>query len=308
MSSAATMNDLFQSLEKLAYSRRVSTYTNLVFLTLLFYDHMITLEEEVEKIWPLPWRLPKFLFLFNRYLIPPAMLVNTAVTWLYTSKKCSFMMRWLGWPASFAIATVELMLIVRVLALYNDTKKVVVLLVVLFIANLAAFCAIGFRAGRQTIGIPGGQLFSGCVYKPPSFFYTQWIPVVIFESIIIGLTVYKALSYRRNIPALRVLARDSMIYFLIMFSFLMANLFFVRFSKGFLKGLWVKPTTIVACIAVARMSLNIREFSDEDKGTNHILSTENWASVRETTIGLNQTENSLDILTPQDESIVVTNR
>ncbi|KAG5731869.1 hypothetical protein E4T56_gene13796 [Termitomyces sp. T112] len=51
-------------------------YTNVAFLMLLIYDHIITFGDEVSRIWPLPWQLPKVSFLVNRYLIPPMLLFN----------------------------------------------------------------------------------------------------------------------------------------------------------------------------------------------------------------------------------------
>ncbi|KAG7091723.1 hypothetical protein E1B28_008124 [Marasmius oreades] len=46
-------------------------YTNLAFLVVLVYDHALTLHVEVDRIWKLPWKLPKLVFLFVRYLAPP---------------------------------------------------------------------------------------------------------------------------------------------------------------------------------------------------------------------------------------------
>ncbi|KAF9000469.1 hypothetical protein BDQ17DRAFT_674894 [Cyathus striatus] len=45
-------------------------YIYLGLLTLLFYDHLITFDVEVVRIWTLNWRVPKYLFIMNRYVIP----------------------------------------------------------------------------------------------------------------------------------------------------------------------------------------------------------------------------------------------
>jgi len=271
-------------------------YTTAAFLTILFYDHMITLDKEVETIWPLPWRFPKILFLINRYLIPPLMLVNVSVslTFAPTSKSCLFVFRWIGFPVILALVTVELMLILRVLALYPHNKKVLVLLVVLFIGNIIGFLVIGVHLVHQMTETqsPDRQIFSGCRRTPPPLLYTEWIPSVVFESVVIILTLYKALAYRRYIPALRVLARDSMIYFSIMFSFLMLNVLFARVIRDSLRGMWVQPATLVSCLAVARMTLNIRKLSSDHEVTDNILCTGNFQTTRgcDTTICPTDTE------------------
>jgi len=239
-------------------------YTGVAFLTILFYDHIITLDEERDKIWGLPWRLPKILFLVIRYVIAPAILFRVLFEKVHVQirKTCFFMMHWTASVALLAVITVWLMSILRVLALYSLDKKVLVFLVVLSIASVTAAVCVDIHALNEATAIPGGGMFSGCLLGIPSLIYAQWIPLACFESTILVMTVYKALTYRRSIPVLRVLARDSIIYFSTIVSFLMANLFFTRFAKGFLKELWFEPSIVVGCIAVARMTLNIREFSD----------------------------------------------
>jgi len=185
------------------------------------------------------------------------------------------MMDWTAGVALLAVITVWLMSILRVLALYNRDKKVLVFLVVLFIASVTATVGVAIAALNGATAFPGGQKHSGCLFNFPLFFYAQWIPLTCFESTILVMTVYKALTYRRSIPVVRVLARDSIIYFSAIVSVLMANLLFIRFAKGFLKELWFEPSIVVGCIAVARMTLNIREFSEgkERQETENPLST-----------------------------------
>ncbi|KIM89581.1 hypothetical protein PILCRDRAFT_1925 [Piloderma croceum F 1598] len=50
---------------------KTNNYLRVVFMTLLLYDHAITLDKEVEWIWTLRWRLPKIAFFLNRYVICP---------------------------------------------------------------------------------------------------------------------------------------------------------------------------------------------------------------------------------------------
>ncbi|KII90653.1 hypothetical protein PLICRDRAFT_39234 [Plicaturopsis crispa FD-325 SS-3] len=53
---------------------RTTQYIHLSSLSLMVYDHALTFAREKEYIWSLPWRLPKVLFIFSRYLISPALL------------------------------------------------------------------------------------------------------------------------------------------------------------------------------------------------------------------------------------------
>jgi len=55
---------------------RTINYVTAVSLGLLLYDHTITLDKEVEWIWTLKWRLPKIVFIFNRYVITLLLLME----------------------------------------------------------------------------------------------------------------------------------------------------------------------------------------------------------------------------------------
>ncbi|TFK61647.1 hypothetical protein BDN72DRAFT_849481, partial [Pluteus cervinus] len=218
---------------------------------LMVYDHFITFDLEVERIWTLPWRLPKYLFLINRYIVPPTLF-------------CAFVAKWTTWPTILSLGTVELMLILRVVALcrlsfligpFQSGSSVV-------LAELVAFMTLWVFIMKGTTGSPGGDLYGGCLYAAPSFFWLGWLPPVCFESVIIVLTIRKVLKFKAQTPpALNVLARDSLIYFLSMFSILLANLLIARFGRGFLGALLLVPSSVVACVGAARMTMNIREFT-----------------------------------------------
>lgn len=42
----------------------------------MFYDHMLTFEDEVQLIWKARTTLPKMLFLFNRYAVPLVLIIK----------------------------------------------------------------------------------------------------------------------------------------------------------------------------------------------------------------------------------------
>jgi len=97
--------------------------------------------------------------------------------------------------------------------------------------------------------------------KGPAIDATYWIPFVIFDGIVIILTMYKIFSYRDGMnPTIRLLARDSIVYFIIMFATLLFNLLF-PVGKG---TVLILPAEYIACTAVARMMMNIRGLVFDD--------------------------------------------
>ncbi|KAJ7864435.1 hypothetical protein B0H14DRAFT_2736275 [Mycena olivaceomarginata] len=230
----------------------------------MVYDHAITFDTEVDRIWTLKWRPPKVLFLINRYVVPPMLILVPAIYNLPESL-CIFIAKWTSWPTIVSLATVEIILMIRVFAISH--RRFASFLVGLFICEMIAWITLSSVILTKTTGAPGGSLFPGCLFSAPKYFFAAWIPPVVFESIIILITVYYLSAYewsKKVNSTLRILARDSMIYFLIMFSVLLANLFIARFGRDFLGSLLIAPSSVIACVGAARMMMNLREISAED--------------------------------------------
>jgi len=100
---------------------------NAAFITLLLYDHAITLDKEVEWIWTLRWRLPKILFITNRYPITVLLLLTVIPEYAYPIfvPFCKVHLGlWLLVPL-LNFGAVELLLIIRVCSLYGNSKVTV---------------------------------------------------------------------------------------------------------------------------------------------------------------------------------------
>jgi len=87
-----------------------------------------------------------------------------------------------------------------------------------------------------------------------------------FDGILLTLALVKAFAFRGNFnPTIRLLARDSVLYFVLMFACLVVNL-----AAG-LPGLNIPvviPAEWIACIAVSRMMMNIRSLVFDDSGSS----------------------------------------
>ncbi|KAJ6521040.1 hypothetical protein B0H19DRAFT_1204302 [Mycena capillaripes] len=191
-------------------------YTNIAFLAWMVFDHAITFEAEVARIWTsTPVATPKVLFLINRYVVPPMLMFP--VIFDLPESLCTFIAKWTAWPTILSLATVEIILMLRVFA----------------ICEMIAWVTVSSIIMHETTGVPGGSLFPGCL-----------IPPVVFESTIVIITLYYLTAYewsRKINVTLRVLARDSMIYFLIMFctSGINRQLLIARFGRDFLGSLFI---------------------------------------------------------------------
>lgn len=177
---------------------------------------------------------------------------------------CNFIIKWTSWPTILSLGAVDIMLVIRVLAIYGYKKKIIWLLSTLYAVTLIPWITLAILLLTKTTSTPSeGTLFTGCLDSAPSYFFAAWIPPAFFESVLIYLTLYQTFQYEKVNPTLRVVARDSIIYFVIIFAMLLANIFIARFGKGFLGALLIVPCSVTACIAVARMTMNMRTIAPE---------------------------------------------
>jgi len=112
------------------------------------------------------------------------------------------------------------------------------------------------------------EFLPGCTtafpYAPSNvrWSYTWPIPFICFDGILLTLTLFKAFSYRDNLNhTIRLLARDSVLYFALMFACLVENIIVV--TPAIMVNVIV-PAEWIACIAVSRMMLNIRGLKFND--------------------------------------------
>ncbi|KAF7355725.1 hypothetical protein MSAN_01490400 [Mycena sanguinolenta] len=220
---------------------------------LLVYELVVTFDEEVERVWSLKWRLPKLLFMFNRY-ITRGLLILQFIAGGYpgtTAGFCQVYGYWQVFPARLAILGAQAIMVIRLWAIYNNARNMLSFLAALYTLEVAAVVTCSAMAVETTQGASQPAPLS-CGLEPLSPMLRQyasgtWIAPVCFELIIVVLTVAKLLpplppQYRilemmdgnflkglsshpsvRN-PTLDILARDSLIYFAFAFSeFLLAS-------------------------------------------------------------------------------------
>ncbi|KZP25761.1 hypothetical protein FIBSPDRAFT_1008001 [Athelia psychrophila] len=94
----------------------------------------------------------------------------------------------------------------------------------------------------------------------PGIIAGYWIAPVIVESLFFGLIAFRLVSWWLNDrhavpPTLILLARDSTIYFTIIFVLLITNLFMFEYAPPFLSSLMVTPVNTAGCIAVTAIFL-----------------------------------------------------
>ncbi|KAJ7812643.1 hypothetical protein B0H14DRAFT_2856424 [Mycena olivaceomarginata] len=109
----------------------------------------------------------------------------------------------------------------RLYALYSLNKKVLVLMVTMFLISSAASTAImGMVLSDVTSHSHPILGVTNCVPDSfPSYYFAIWIPITVFETLLCGLAFYRGFQtvrasvYQPGQQLFVILIRDSVIYF-----------------------------------------------------------------------------------------------
>ncbi|KAK0473745.1 hypothetical protein IW261DRAFT_1503180 [Armillaria novae-zelandiae] len=203
---------------------------------IVLFDHLITLNDEIELIWRSPWSMGKILFIINRYYTLSSVIFNCygLFTTSLSDSFCHRFFQWQGWTGLIACMIAEVVLQMRLYALYLLNKKVLALMVTSFIicsACAAVIMGIVLSSISPALSIlPGTSICAPS--NIPDYFYAFWIPTIVFESLLCGLALFRGFQTFRSDGLLfssgrqlvSILIRDSVFYFVVMFATYLTNL------------------------------------------------------------------------------------
>ncbi|KAF8492880.1 hypothetical protein JB92DRAFT_3100265 [Gautieria morchelliformis] len=253
------------SLATLVSAERIVNASCFASLAFLLYDHVLTFDTEIRLVWNYPGHtFGKGLFLFNRYFGPFTLILYISMyTWPFVSLKVCTDYHWVEIVSEvIAIVTSQSILMTRLYAVYERNIKLLVLFGILFVAEFSGSLAVVDTGFPQSI--PGPPwIWAGCYVGPqPPLYFLTWIPPLICESILCFLMLYKAWTkYKNNCDSslLRLIIRDSVLYFLTMFAIFLINcLAWALASQNYLQvALWW--SIALPCSLCSRLLLNMRE-------------------------------------------------
>ncbi|OBZ76056.1 hypothetical protein A0H81_03318 [Grifola frondosa] len=167
-------------------------YAGVAALAFMTWDMLINIPEEVECIWRGLNGWTKWMYLFIRYMpiltqasmIP--MITSDTSGIHFSSSGCRI---WITYEAAVIVAielAVETMLIMRVYALYNRSKLVLVPVLLCFMMEITAMITVISLASSKT------QLTPQCIVSnEPIVMIVWWLGSLAFEFILFTLTLVK---------------------------------------------------------------------------------------------------------------------
>ncbi|KIM25631.1 hypothetical protein M408DRAFT_331011 [Serendipita vermifera MAFF 305830] len=130
---------------------------------------------------------------------------------------CKVAIQFTAWTGLVSVAIVDILLMLRVWALYNGSRFVKWFLIGVFVVGFPA--AIGVRQAPPVAGIPlvtpAPLSLTVCRRSPPSELFSLFTMATVIDTIIFGMVIYRAggQRFRSQTPMLAVLVRDGALYY-----------------------------------------------------------------------------------------------
>ncbi|KAF8997629.1 hypothetical protein BDQ17DRAFT_1428965 [Cyathus striatus] len=178
---------------------RSSNYSALSALTIMLYDTIITFDREYVHIWKAKWSLPKVLYFCIRYYG----ICYVGVTVIITTRMnipidaCKRYLWWtsLGGPIVFT-TLVNVVLILRLHALYNQNRKVLLFLGLTILTEFSIELYTSIKTSLMTtsavFSAPFGLPFTGCLTTVETkYTLLSWIPCLVVAFVFFFMTAYQ---------------------------------------------------------------------------------------------------------------------
>ncbi|KAI0632598.1 hypothetical protein C8Q77DRAFT_1058926 [Trametes polyzona] len=268
--------------DELVYTNaRDLSYSEVACVTVLTWDVLIMLSEEVQLIWRRAWTPAKVMYFLARYvpwLLTPiyrallAINVNGSTGLEYTSAQCAAWQVVQGVLLQVIVTTVDVILITRgkctpnlvpgLYALYSRSRILLGVLGTLFVAELSFLCyVLGVVTPRLTYD-------DECyVTSSPPIFQYYWCVIVslIFETVLFALTIYRfAEAVHQGWgkgPVLQQFVTDGTWAYALIFIVMLVNMMLYKYVHSTLTGICYTWLLVVLSFAGSRLVLNPRRVS-----------------------------------------------
>ncbi|KAF9787852.1 hypothetical protein BJ322DRAFT_1045554 [Thelephora terrestris] len=255
--------------------QNLNRYLALCGFTLVLYDYILTFHAELDRFWS-PLRIRQwgtFIFIVNRYL---GLLGHVPIVYSYffvpledlmagqQDPKCQVLHKYHQFLAVVVQTSVGAILLTRVYALW-DRSRIILWALLAYYFGFAGFAVWAITQGKPAAYplIPPDSL--GCVSvlsKDEGFYFgLVWGGIMIFDSTVFALTVYRSLAlWRQGSRGLvHILMRDGVVYYAALGCSTSANTFSFLLGSALTRGINTLMTNMLACALCSRLMLNLRD-------------------------------------------------
>ncbi|KAH9852531.1 hypothetical protein C2E23DRAFT_186884 [Lenzites betulinus] len=238
----------------------------------LVWDALINLDQEVEYIWKGPSSWVKWTYVVIRhapYLIQGSVLTLVGrAGHVWHNKQCEAWIAYQLVGIEVLTIAVEVVLMIRVYAMYNRNRSVLTLVLVFFAAEITAMWTI------LGISIPQITFTPQClITSTPKVFPTYWTISLAFETTLFTLTLVRfattaVASQLRKQSILYLLVRDGTWAYAIIFVVMLLNTLMYETQHNALAGVCYFWEISVMSFAGSHILLNLRRLAMQPHDTS----------------------------------------
>ncbi|KAJ6571497.1 hypothetical protein B0H19DRAFT_1372569 [Mycena capillaripes] len=246
----------------------VNAYIALICLTLLFYDYILTADQEIQAYWGARITWATALFYLNRYvsMIGNAVAIIPGNLWTTKSPRvetCRAVQTYHQYFSIIAQIFVAALLIMRTYALYERSRRILFLTTGIALSAVIVGAAILY-SGKSNSSDLSDVSKTGCAssltVSESRRLGFAWMGMLVFDVTIFVLTAAKALALSREQRGglFLLLIRDGSLYFLVMVASNCANILTFFYAGPYTRGVATTFTNVISSVMISRLMLNLR--------------------------------------------------
>ncbi|KAF8999610.1 hypothetical protein BDQ17DRAFT_1360692 [Cyathus striatus] len=262
------MESLAQTILVLLEHMQNVTYLHVASLALWVFEHLITLDKEVTYIWGSShWSVVKVLYVFVRYSTYVDATLNIVVQCFpsLSSKTCKSIYYAIIWFLVTGMTAAEIILTLRVWAVWQKTKIITIVLTLYFIGTLVPVWVNDGILGRSlTFNLQDLLHVGGCLATSGRIALeaSTWGLLLAYDTIMMLLMLppaYDAFRRGGKSTMASTVIRDGIIYYIYLFVVSLVNMVvLLKLSPDYFSLLAILGRVIHSALS-CRVVLNIRE-------------------------------------------------
>ncbi|KAJ7603953.1 hypothetical protein DFH06DRAFT_1391716 [Mycena polygramma] len=246
--------------------------------TILVYDLLCTLDQEILYVWPRPWSMSTALFIFNRYLpfvdtflsisgqtaFPhsslPGLKHPTAKFSRISPEACLVRNKAVGWLSLFGVMLSESILILRTYAIWERKRSVLIFLCGLAFCTFLPIIVFVYLETQSLIYTPDPSDGLGCFLSHAgSILIYGYLMIMISETAIAVLTAIKAYRdlRRSRVRWIEKLYKDGMLFYVYLLLISLANVMVPILAPTMFANWLATPQRVLHSVLCTRVLLLI---------------------------------------------------
>jgi len=235
-------------------------------VTVLLYDHLLSLSDEIEYVWKGKKGPLVYLFFVNRYVTPLGFMINLLAYFspLWSTELCSQFIPYEGSMTMVGITIAAIMMLIRVYAMYCRTMAVVWVVFVLLVVQVSVNAWLLTKA-TAVQHIKGGPVHS-CTgifdpyLNPAASSASAYIPLV-YDSTVFVLVIWRTLPSRQGNASriLTVLRNDAFLYYGVIFSVTLVLTLMIAFADPGIQNITAQLQLLLTVTMMSKISIHLKK-------------------------------------------------